>query len=327
MGEAGEADVPGWRCIILTRCEQGSGRDRHVVYEAQSQACGQPPQALRFRFSELVRLRTQLESVPELRDVSLPKLPPKITFRSIFKGQFDDTFHQDRLKLVQDFFDNLALRLGEKYAVVGDCTELCEPLGVFVRQAASVGETAEVSAAEAAERVARQAEDREIIAQQNDEFEESLRMDELRQVEEMERQEAERRAEAERAEAERLAEAKALEAKQAVQQAAEAHEEDIQKRRVAFEAQHPEPAAGNEKANIRFRAPSGATLTRNFPRSAQVSLLFEFVAVADWPAAPRREFDLRTSFPVHSLRESKEQTLEEAGLCPSAALLVADEES
>lgn len=318
---AGEAvDAPGWRCIILTRVEAGAGRSKHVVYDAQSQACGQPPQALRFRFSELVRLRAQLEAVPELQDVKLPTLPPKITLRSVFIGRFDDTFCQDRLTLVQEFFDTLSLRLGEKYDGVGDCTELCEPLGLFVRQAASIGETAELSAAEEAVRVATQAEDREIIAQQNDEFEESLRIDELRLIEERERHEAERVAEMERREAELRESQRAQEEQQAVLEAAEAEAQELGKRKAAFEELYPAPTSGTLQANVRFRAPSGATLTRCFSGAAPVTALFEFVALAEWDAPS--PFDLRTSFPTRSLTESKEMTLEEAGLCPSAALMV-----
>lgn len=317
-----DPDAPGWRCIILTRHEAGTGRDRHVEYEAQSQACGQPAQALRFRFSELVRLRTQLESVPELQDVELPRLPPKITIRSVFVGRFDGGFHEERLGLVQQFFDNLALRLGEKYAGVGDCTDLCEPLGSFVRRAASLGETAELSAAEGAARVAQQSEDREIIAEQNDEFEESLRIDELRKVEELERREAERLAALKAEEDKVIAAQRAEEERQASQQAAEIEAESLRRRKAAFEENCPVPAAGTLQANVRFRAPSGGTLTRVFPGTVPVSMLFEFVLVADWPAAPRRDFDLRMSFPVKSLKEIQEQTLEEAGLCPSAALLV-----
>lgn len=310
-----EADAPGWRCIVLTRAEIGTGRGKHVVYDAQSQSCGQPPQALRFRFSELVSMRNQLETVPELRDVDLPRLPPKVTLRSVFAGRFDESFIEERLSLVQQFFDTLALRLGEKYAGVGDCTDLCEPLGVFVRKAASLGETAELSAAEAAARVATQAEDREIIAEQNDEFEESLRMDELRAVEQLERQAAERET-AKRAEEE----------KQAERQAAEEQATDLLRRRAAFEERCVAPLAGTVQANLRFKASSGATLTRVFPGSVLVSELFEFVFVTEWTAAPTRSFDLRLSFPVKSLKANKEQTLEEAGLCPSVAVLVVEDE-
>lgn len=335
MADAQESDSPGWRCIIDSWQEAGAGKDKHVEYGAQSQACGQQPKALRFRFSDLVRLRAELEAHPDLRNVKLPDLPPKVTFRSTFFGRLDEAFNTERQKLLQEFFDALGLRLGEKYSGIGDCTDLCEPLGAFVRRAAASGSVAariaeraevaaEVAAVAAAVRTAEIHEDREIISQQNNEFEESLRIDELRAVEEAERREAERLAALQAEEERNLAALQAEEERKAVQKAEEERAKDLENRRAVFEELNPVPASDIPQANVRIKAPSGATLTRAFASTTPVSVLFEFVVVADWPAAPRRAFDLRMSFPSKSLKDSQEETLDEAGLCPSAALLVAE---
>lgn len=326
-------DAPGWRCIVISRTDVGAGRDKHVVYDAQSQASGQAAQALRFRFSEIVQLHTHLQVVPELADVELPRLPPKVTMRSVFGGRFDESFHEERLALVQQFFDSLGQVLGEKYSGVGDCTELCEPIGDFVRKASGPGDAAEAAAAEAAVRAAEVFEDREIVAEQNAEFEESLRMDELRAVEERERQEAQRRAAQAAEEEQRKMRETADEKRRATEQAAEARAHSLRLRRVAFEELYPMPVTGaparldGSQASLRIKSASGATLTRIFSGTMPVSALFEFVAVTEWPGAPAHDFDLRTSFPVRGLKGIKEQTLEEAGLCPSAALLVAEDEA
>jgi len=174
--------------------------------------------------------------------------------------------------------------------------------------------------------VAESAESRNIRAQQDQEYEESLIQDELRAVAEAERLEAER-LEAEQAEAARRLAAEEEEKAHCLRQAEAADKlADIARRREAFEVTYPRPEIGSNVASIRFRAGAGATISRAFHATTPVASLFEFAAVADWEAAPKSTFDLKTSFPVRGLRGSEGMSLLEAGLCPSAALLVAEDE-
>eukprot|EP00419_Tripos_fusus_P026266 CAMPEP_0172722584 /NCGR_PEP_ID=MMETSP1074-20121228/81846_1 /TAXON_ID=2916 /ORGANISM="Ceratium fusus, Strain PA161109" /LENGTH=296 /DNA_ID=CAMNT_0013548629 /DNA_START=205 /DNA_END=1095 /DNA_ORIENTATION=+ len=287
---------------------------------------GEPPQDLVFRFSEVHRLSQTLSTMIDLKDILLPALPPKTTLRSLMKGNFDAEFLDQRQAMMQEFFDNLAGKLNRKYGAIGNVLDLCEPLGIFVRQSAAVASAADHATVQAIESASRLEEDRAIIATQEREYEESLQIDELRRVAEVERQEQEereRREEAERAEAEAVA---AAEAARAAADAAAQLAADVQRRRAAFELAHAEPTDSTAaQATVRLRAASGATVQRRFLDSTAVGALFEFAVVADWqgPAADSK-FDLRTSFPARSLRGLEQQTLREAGLCPSAALLVGE---
>merc|ERR1712032_953956 len=170
-------------------------------------------------------------------------------------------------------------------------------------------------------------EDREILATQRDEYEESLRQDELRRVAELEAREKEQKDAQEALEREqREKEQEAQRAEQAAADAAAALQ-NIQNRRREFEASHTLPEDGESQTMLKFRAPTGAIVQRKFRATTQVSALFEFAAVADWgdctiPGA----IDLRMSFPARSLKDSQSQTLQEAELCPSAMLLVVFEE-
>eukprot|EP00931_Biecheleriopsis_adriatica_P067525 TRINITY_DN41646_c0_g1_i1.p1 TRINITY_DN41646_c0_g1~~TRINITY_DN41646_c0_g1_i1.p1 ORF type:complete len:317 (-),score=102.77 TRINITY_DN41646_c0_g1_i1:46-996(-) len=306
----------GWHCVVIERFTVGSGAQQHTKFRAQSSADGGAPQELVFRFSEVDKLLGRLAQLPDLRDVTLPPLPPKATFRSMLGGRFDEAFLEERQCLLTQFFEELGALLSAKYAVVGNAVELCEPLGEFVQHAAQLASTEEREAVAQVAAAIRREEDREIIATQNEEYEESLRQDELRSIAEAEKAEAERQA---KLEEERRAETAAAEAAALL--------EDIKARRARFEVEHPLPQAGEPQATVRFRAASGATVQRAFADSSLVSALFEFAAVADWDGpAPGRSFDLRTSFPVQELRGVESQTLRQAGLCPSAVLLVAEHE-
>ncbi|CAE8741567.1 unnamed protein product [Polarella glacialis] len=316
MAEAREESPFAWHCSVLSHFPVGSGMARYTKYRAQSRVSGEAPQDLVFRFSEVDRLREKLSSMPELTDSPMPRLPPKATMRSIIHGKLDDMFLQERLALLQAFFQELCSRLNSKYAAIGSSLELCEPLGEFVRKAAELGLVAERAAFSAATAQIRLEEDREIVAGQNREYEESLRADELRRVAVVDKAEREQREAAEEAS---LLEAAAAQAAAAI--------EDIRTRRAAFEASHPVPSAGQPQGVIRFRAASGVTIQRAFSDATRVASLFEFAAVADWRGpAQGQTFDLRTSIPVRGLRGLEEQSLLEAGLCPSAALLVAEDE-
>lgn len=292
-----------------------------MQYQAHAQGDGRPPQSLDFRFNDLVRLHGELERVTELQDLSLPALPPKVTLRSFVFGRFDGTFQDERQEHLQNFLDRLFVALGEKYAGFGDYVDLCEPVGEFLRRATESSVAEEVAGAAAAADAAVLMDNREIIANQNAEYEESLRADALRLV-----------AAAEQAEAEVCERQRHAAEQERLAREAAAAGEDIKRRRAAFEEAHPSPLPGVPAAALRFRSSSGASLMRSFDARAPVSALFEYVVVADWAGAPPRyperpSFDLRTALPVRSLRECRELDLQAAGLCPSSALVVAVDEA
>jgi hypothetical protein len=328
---AGQALEAGWRCFIQSRSATGAGRNRHTQYRALGQGPGRPQQEVQFRFSDLVRLRAALAQNPELQGLTLPSLPPKVTLRSTFLGQFDVAFQDERQRQVQQFIDQLGVTLSSKYAGFGDYVELCEPFQQFIQRATEGCVAAEVAAAAAAADVARNIEDRQIRADQDAEYEEALRADELRAIAQVEEEE-ERRKEQQRQEEERLRQR--LEGEAEIERLAKAEQEaaeDIRKRRVTFEEAHPAPQAGVPAAAVRFRAACGASTTRSFAATAPVTALFEYVAVHDWAGAPpcsgdKYAFDLRTTHPVRSLRDTQNLTLEEAKLCPNTALVVAVDE-
>mmetsp|Transcript_93633 Transcript_93633/g.260668 ORF Transcript_93633/g.260668 Transcript_93633/m.260668 type:complete len:334 (+) Transcript_93633:56-1057(+) len=323
-------DTTGWRCIITEYSDVGSGMFRYTQYHAQCTLDGGRRQELLFRFSQVDRLYQILRLQPDLSDLVMPRLPPKVTLQRAMKGRFDAEFLQERQALLQQFFDSLAGLLNAKYGVIGNVLDLCEPLGEFVRLAAGASAAASGAAIAAADAAIRLEEDRAIIASQEREYEESLQIDELRQVEEAERHEREERMRLEEAMQAQVAAAEAAAIEAAAVEAAAARAKDIARRRAAFETVHGEPEEAEAQAMLRFRAPSGATTQRRFSESTNVAALFEFAAIAEWDGpGPGCTFDLRTSFPVRSLKGLKEQTLKEAGLCPSAALLVAinDDES
>lgn len=302
-----------------------------MEYQAQSRAAGRAPETLKFRFRELAALRVGLGQNPDLASIRLPDLPPKVTARSIFKGKRDEAFQEERQRLIQSFFDALATALALKYADVTtddgsvSILEICGPLEEFISRASARGREGEDAELRAAVHAIEIAEDRQLREAQNAEYEAALAVDrqleeERRAAEEAIREEARRKREAEErealeAEARRKAEADAVEKRK----------ENRGERMKSFEAKYV-ATAGAPQVAVRFRGAGGATLSRSLPASAPVSALFELAEVADWAGAPDRGFDLRTSFPAKSLRECKDQTLQEAGLCPSVALLVAEDD-
>lgn len=321
IGEAGS-----FRCLVEQRVEVGAGKAKFIEYHAQAVAYGQPPMQLRFRFRELVALRGQLAADAQLKDVQIPRLPPKVTLKTLTGQKFDEAFQAERYEQVQRWIEDLTTVLRAKFSSAGNFSELCQPFAAFVQKAGQRGTAAETAAVAEALRVAEVAEDRNIIDTQNAEFEESARIDRIREEEQRaaertareaaERQEALAREEAERTE----------ELRRKAEEQAQSREQDAVRRRADFEANHPAPAQGQPQAKIQLRARSGATTQRAFARSAPVAALFDFAELVDWDGAPKRGFDLRMTFPQKSLRDVKEQSLEEAGLAPSAALIVAEDE-
>jgi len=299
--------------------EVGTGRGRHVQFHAGASGVGRPAQKLRFRFSDLVRFHHELAVFPDLGDILLPPLPPKVTVRSVFLGNRNMSFQEERQVHIQQFFDDLANILTTKYAELGDFVDLCEPFSEFLSRAARLSDEADAAEVRAAVAAAQIAEDHDLMALQDQEYHDALRIDqEAAAAAEAESKEAERQEEEKRKEAERAEEAARTEMKKLEERRA-----DLQGRRSAFEEAYPPPQPNEPQVMVRLRTKAGATLTRSLPADAIVDALFELAVVADW-SAPQDKFDLRIPYPVRSLQEFRQQTLREAGLFPSAVLLVAD---
>eukprot|EP00439_Symbiodinium_sp_Y106_P066644 s826_g10.t2 len=188
------------------------------------------------------RLLGQLAQMSELRDVTLPRLPPKVTIRSTWAGRFDETFLQERQGLLTTFFEELCTVLNGKYSAIGNVLDLCEPLGepwAESEQRRSDFETFVTSPRYCLhfafqfcsfQAAIRREEDRQIIASQDAEYEESLRQDELRRI-----------AQAEKAEKERLVAEEEARQQKAAEEEAAALVEERRLRRETFDMQHPLP--------------------------------------------------------------------------------------
>eukprot|EP00438_Fugacium_kawagutii_P010368 Skav231998 [mRNA] locus=scaffold719:448670:469014:- [translate_table: standard] len=85
-------EMEQWNCVVVGHFKVGQGPRQHIKFRAQSSTCGTPPQDLIFRFSQVDQLLGRLAQMPELRDAALPRLPPKVSWRSLVSGRFDDTF-------------------------------------------------------------------------------------------------------------------------------------------------------------------------------------------------------------------------------------------
>lgn len=309
MGESSpDINAGRWHCQVHGHREVGTGKNRHVEYRASCGGFGQS-RTLAFRFSEVVRLQKELRQVPELQNDSVPCSPPRVSARSICYGRLDPAFQEERQALLQQFFQELADMLNARYTEVGDFVELCGPLNEFIRVASVANTTGRNFE-----------DDRQLVVSQNAEYEESLQADELRAVAAMERAEQERLQEQVREEERRLNEAEA-----------QAHLENLRKRREEFEKAHPVPGQGEPQVSVRIRGPNGTSILRSFTPSTPVDALFDFTIVGDWDPAITQgfdpAFDLQTSYPTRSLQDLREQTLEEAGLSPSAVLMVHDSSS
>mmetsp|Transcript_43797 Transcript_43797/g.70099 ORF Transcript_43797/g.70099 Transcript_43797/m.70099 type:complete len:100 (-) Transcript_43797:14-313(-) len=90
-----------WNCIITGHFEVGEGRTKYTQFRAQSATLGAAPKEIVFRFSQVDHLAKALTRVPELSDVSMPRMPPKVTFRTLTKGRFDAEFLDQRQALIQ----------------------------------------------------------------------------------------------------------------------------------------------------------------------------------------------------------------------------------
>jgi len=107
-------------------------------------------------------------------------------------------------------------------------------------------------------------------------------------------------------------------------EAAAAAAREAEEKRVARGAELlavPEPAPGaGPLAKLSLRLPTGDRLQRIFLADACLSEVYEWVQCCR-PRAEPPEFELCTNFPVRALVD-RSATLQESGLCPSAALLL-----
>lgn len=161
------------------------------------------------------------------------------------------------------------------------------------------------------------AEDRRIREEQDREYQEALLADQLAAIAAQEDEAARQREaqqQAEEAEAQRRAEAEAA-------RRAEADAAAWEARRLARrEELLAEPEAQGAVAKISLRLHSGDRLQRSFAADRPVSEVYEWAHCCR-PSPVPAEFVLCTSFPVAELAD-RSATLQEAGLCPSAALLL-----
>jgi len=101
-----EADVPEYR--VQVDSFEPARRGRHVIYTLLIRR-GNAQWPIRRRFRQVVKLHEQLlqgfgrSSMKE----GLPRLPPKLTYRSIFCGQQDQRFLQVRAVQLQEYFEAL----------------------------------------------------------------------------------------------------------------------------------------------------------------------------------------------------------------------------
>mmetsp|Transcript_61699 Transcript_61699/g.144752 ORF Transcript_61699/g.144752 Transcript_61699/m.144752 type:complete len:265 (-) Transcript_61699:52-846(-) len=105
-GAFAEDDVPEYR--VQVSGFEAARRGRHVIYTLNIRR-GNAEWPIRRRFRQVVKLHEQLvqgfgrSSMKE----GLPRLPPKLTYRSVFCGQLDQRFLQTRANQMQDYFEAL----------------------------------------------------------------------------------------------------------------------------------------------------------------------------------------------------------------------------
>ncbi|CAE7562661.1 RHG1A [Symbiodinium natans] len=103
---AEEAEAPEYR--VQVDSFEPARRGRHVIYTLIIRR-GSAQWPIRRRFRQVVKLHEQLvqgfgrSSMKE----GLPRLPPKLTYRSIFCGQQDQRFLQLRAMQLQEYFEAL----------------------------------------------------------------------------------------------------------------------------------------------------------------------------------------------------------------------------
>ncbi|CEM12143.1 unnamed protein product [Vitrella brassicaformis CCMP3155] len=179
-------------------------------------------------------------------------------------------------------------------------------------------------------RQAQHEHDRLLRAQQDAEYEESLRLDAERDKERQKQRQIEMEREAKLRAAQEAAIERARvreEERQAIKREREAKADAFRKEDASFAA-NPPPKATLTK--IALRLPSGVRVERDFLRSATVTTLYEWAGALPALTAERKggavdvpvRFILGSSFPSRQLEAAGTQTLEEMGLCPNAMVLL-----
>lgn len=177
------------------------------------------------------------------------------------------------------------------------------------------------------------AEERRLREEQDREYEEALLADQMAAVAAQEQAASSEEAAKQAAAAENAAakaraaeEAAAEEARRSAAEEEAAAEARRLARRAELLAEGQEDAAagsGSGKtttAKVSLRLPSGDRLQRVFAASRLVSEVYEWAHCCR-PVAQPAKFELCTNFPVKALTD-RSITVEEAGLCPSSALLL-----
>lgn len=167
---------------------------------------------------------------------------------------------------------------------------------------AELGEDADM---QEAIRIARREEDREIMQRQEEEYLESLRMDQLKSSQETSRDNASSSAasDSERQAAER-------DRKRQMERA-----EDLERKRSRLPA---EPLDTDEnRIAVMIRLPNGKRLQRNFSKNDLISTIYDFVEIN----VDRGGFDLRSAHPK-KLYTERGISLAEASLCHQTTLML-----
>jgi len=149
--------------------------------------------------------------------------------------------------------------------------------------------------------------ERNLRSDQEREFEEALAAD----------QEVARLQESE--EAQRAEEEAQRDLEEAIRLSKEAEEEAQVQRKRSRIAEEPE--AGPGVAKVLFVMPAGGRVTRRFRHEDTVEVLRDFIGAQLYEEGVREEFQLETQYPKATLTEG-EKTVKEAGLTPSAQVLV-----
>lgn len=161
-----------------------------------------------------------------------------------------------------------------------------------------------VMAEEIARRIEREQE-AELRRQQDDEYQEALRVDQERERQRQEEREQEERRKQEEEEKER--------------RKVEAETNRLETARALL---RPEPSSGGTR--IRFQLPSGKKLDRRFENDETVASLKAFLTLHFAENNPEiKNISLSTNFPKKTY-EQEDQTLADSGLAPQAVLMVQD---
>mmetsp|Transcript_49856 Transcript_49856/g.106097 ORF Transcript_49856/g.106097 Transcript_49856/m.106097 type:complete len:300 (-) Transcript_49856:321-1220(-) len=208
----------------------------------------------------------------------------------------------------------------------GDVLDTDDPELLAAIMASAGGEVDEDLMAQAIRRAKNEEESRQrqlLLDQQEDEYEESLRVDQERQLqEEMRRREeleAKRRAEEEEEEARIRAETEEAEALEAEERRKASIEEKIAEAKASLT---PEPEKGTPgRLDVMVKMPDGKRIKRAFVSSEPLGLVYSFVVAEIGEAIALRDFRLVATMP-RRVFEDRASSMKDAGLEPQTLLLV-----